>query len=76
MERLTYYKCELIALHPFHELNGRVTRLFIDLICIRKGYGIINYSLTTAEEYIQASIATVRYADNSPMRDIIIKGMK
>lgn len=28
-ERLAYYKCELITIHPFYELNGRITRLFL-----------------------------------------------
>jgi len=28
-KKLAYYKCELIALHPFYELNGRITRLFL-----------------------------------------------
>ena len=30
-DRLAYFQSELIALHPFYELNGRITRLFIDL---------------------------------------------
>jgi cell filamentation protein len=28
-DRLAYYQSELIALHPFYELNGRMTRLFL-----------------------------------------------
>ncbi len=35
-ERLAFYQSELIALHPFYELNGRITRLFFDLIAISK----------------------------------------
>jgi cell filamentation protein len=27
-KKLAYYKCELNALHPFYELNGRITRMF------------------------------------------------
>ena len=44
-ERLAHYQCELIALHPFYELNGRTTRLFFDLIAIYNGYDPIDYSL-------------------------------
>ncbi|TAJ80771.1 MAG: hypothetical protein EPO42_03625 [Gallionellaceae bacterium] len=37
-ERLAHFQSELIALHPFHELNGRITRLFFDLITVYNGY--------------------------------------
>lgn len=80
-ERLAHYQCELIALHPFYELNGRITRLFFDLIAIYNGYGPIDYSQTLAEAadganaYIQASIACVRAADNSMLRQIILDGL-
>lgn len=76
IEKLTYFKCEIIALHPFYELNGRTTRLFFDLLCAFNGYKFIDYSLTTSEEYIQASIETVCSADNSRMKSIITKGLK
>lgn len=33
-ERLAHYQSELIALHPFYELNGRITRMFFDLVAI------------------------------------------
>ena len=80
-ERLAHYQCELIALHPFYELNGRITRLFFDLIAIYNGFEPIDYSRTlsdTATEtntYIEASIACVRAADNSLLRQIILDGL-
>lgn len=80
-ERLAHYQCELIALHPFYELNGRITRLYFDLIAIYNGYGPIDYSQTLGEAedetnvYIQASIACVRAADNSVLRQIILDGL-
>ena len=49
-ERLAYYQCELIALHPFYELNGRITRLFFDLIAVYNGYEPIYYSQSLFEE--------------------------
>lgn len=78
-ERLAYYQGELIALHPFLELNGRTTRLFIDLIAVLNGYGPVDYgaSLDDGEPngYIRASIACVQRADNEPLRRIIIAGL-
>jgi cell filamentation protein len=80
-ERMAHYQCELIALHPFYELNGRITRLFFDLIAIYNGYGPVDYSQTLGEAvdetnaYIRASIACVRAADNSMLRQIILDGL-
>lgn len=80
-ERLAHYQCELIALHPFYELNGRITRLFFDLIAIYNGYGPVDYSQALGGDedetnaYIQASIACVRGADNGPLKQIILKGL-
>lgn len=59
---LAHYQSELIALHPFYELNGRITRLFFDLIAVYNGYEPIDYSAALAEgssglnAYIEASI--------------------
>lgn len=61
-ERLAHYQSELIALHPFYELNGRITRLFFDLIAVYNGYEPIDYSPALAEgpsglnTYVEASI--------------------
>ena len=80
-ERVAHYQCELIALHPFYELNGRITRLFFDLIALYNGYGPIDYSQTLGDAtdetnaYILASIACVRAADNSMLRQIILDGL-
>lgn len=79
-ERLAYYQCELIALHPFYELNGRITRLFFDLIVIANGYYPIDYSQavnqnTTPNAYIQASIACVQDADNCLLKQLIFNGL-
>lgn len=81
-ERLAYYQSEFIALHPFYELNGRITRLFFDLIAIFNGYAPIDYSRALAEgpsglnAYIEASILCVQRADNSKLRQIIRQGLE
>ena len=80
-ERLAFFQCELIALHPFYELNGRITRLFFDLIAIYNGYGPIDYSWALEQEtdlnnaYIQASKDCVQSADNSRLQHIILGGL-
>lgn len=78
-DRLAYYQGELIALHPFLELNGRITRLFTDLIAIANGYGPIDYSRSLGDgepnTYILASIACVQRADVEPLRQIILAGL-
>lgn len=74
-EKIAYYKCELIALHPFCELNGRITRLFFDMIAIYNGYKYIDYSTVTQEEYINASIECVQFADCSKFEIIVYNGL-
>lgn len=77
-----WYQGELIALHPFFELNGRITRLFFDLIAIYNGYGPIDYgrSLTADEgagnNYIRASILSVQHADHSLLTRLILQGLE
>lgn len=81
-ERLAHYQSELIALHPFYELNGRITRLFFDLIAVYNGYEPIDYSQALAEgpsglnAYIEASILCVQRADSSKLQQIIMQGLR
>jgi len=59
-ERITYYMGELIAIHPFWEFNGRIIRMFFDMIASYNGYEYINYTIyktgETINPFIQASI--------------------
>ena len=75
-QKLAYFKCELIALHPFSELNGRITRLFFDMIALYNGYKYINYATITPKEYIESAIECVAYADSETMELIIFNGLK
>lgn len=80
-ERLAYYQCELIALHPFYELNGRTSRLFFDLIAIFNGYDPIDYSVALEEEmgqlnaYLQASVECVQGANHRRLQKMILNGL-
>lgn len=75
-KKLAYYKCELNALHPFYELNGRVTRMFFDMIVSYNGYRFIDYSKVTPEHYIKCAIECVQFADESGFEKIILDGLK
>lgn len=75
-ERLAYYMCELIVLHPFNEGNGRSLRLFFDMIVTYNGYDYIDYADTLIDDaFIQASIDCME-ADCSKMETIILAGLK
>lgn len=76
IRQLAYFKCELIALHPFYELNGRITRLFFDLIVRYNNYSHIDYSGISPEAYINAAIDCVQLADCRAMEKIIADGLK
>lgn len=74
--RLAYYQGELIALHPFYELNGRVIRLYCDMLALFNGYRFIDYSHAIDNgAYIEASIECVQYADSSRLEEIISQGL-
>lgn len=75
-DKVAYYQGELIALHPFYELNGRTLRLFFDLLCIFNNYKPIDYTQSIQNgKYIEASIDCVQYADNTKMYDIVFNGL-
>jgi len=74
-KKIAYFKCELNALHPFYEHNGRVTRLFFDMIAIYNGYEPIDYSTVTTKEYIECAIECVQYANESGFENIILNGL-
>jgi len=74
--KLAYYQGELIALHPFYELNGRITRLYCDMLALSCGYKAIDYSDAIDNgAYIDASIACVQYADTTLLEEIIFNGL-
>jgi len=74
--RLAYYQCELIALHPFYELNGRITRLYIDMLALYNSYRPIDYSDAIDDgAYLNASIVCVQYADCGVLEEIMLNGL-
>jgi len=72
--------CELIALHPFFEINGRIIRLFFDMIAIYNGYNYIDYSnalelVGKENKFSKASIECM-LANDCEMYSIILDGLK
>lgn len=76
VKKMAYYKCELIALHPFPELNGRITRMFFDMMAYNNGYEFIDYSQYKNGKYIEASIKCVQYANEKEIEKIISNGLR
>ena len=79
-KKISFYMCELIALHPFFELNGRITRLFFDMIATYNGYEYLDYQDALKIEegdniFIKASIDCMMGNDNK-MYQIILNGLK
>jgi len=71
IKKLAYYKCELIAIHPFYELNGRIIRVFIDILSINNGYDIIDYSNINQQDYINCAIDCVMNGNQECFEKII-----
>ncbi len=79
-KKIAFYICELTALHPFYELNGRITRLFFDMIATYNGYDYIDYQDALKLEdnqnkFIQASIDCM-VGNDSKMYKIILNGLR
>ena len=79
-QKISFYMCELIALHPFFELNGRIIRLFFDMIATYNGYEYIDYyaALVIEKEdnkFIKASIDCMG-GNGEEMFQIILNGLK
>ncbi len=79
-QKIVHYMCELIALHPFAELNGRTIRLFFDMIAIYNGYEYIDYqdALKVKDDenlFILASIDCMTGSENL-MYKIVFNGLK
>lgn len=52
--RLAFYLSEINVIHPFREGNGRIQRLFVEILAERAGYEV-DFSNVTQQEMIEAS---------------------
>ncbi len=57
LERAAFYVCELNAVHPFREGNGRAIRFYLDVLSARTRGDIFDWTLTAEDEYLRACVA-------------------
>lgn len=57
IERGAYYVCEINAVHPFREGNGRAIRFYLDVLSARARGDLFDWTLTSEEQYLRACIA-------------------
>jgi cell filamentation protein len=68
--RAAYYMGELNAIHPFREGNGRTQREFIRQLALHNGFEL-DWSGTTRDQMMEASILSLRKGNGSLLADII-----
>jgi len=56
-ERAAFYVCEINAVHPFREGNGRAIRFYLDALSARTRGDLFDWTLTAEDEYLRACIA-------------------
>jgi|TARA_Y100000310_G_scaffold266048_1_gene277346 cell filamentation protein len=74
-QKLALIHSELNAIHPFRDGNGRIIRLFLDLLALHSGYEMIDYSKSSKQGYINACIDGM-VKDNKKMEIILYNGLK
>ena len=70
--RLAYYLGELNMIHPFREGNGRTQRIYIEQLCQNNGRFEIDFTESTKEEMVLASIRSANVS-NDLLEDLINK---
>lgn len=68
--RAAYYVCEINAVHPFREGNGRAIRFYLDVLSARARGDIFDWTLTSGDEYLLACIAGLNQ-DYGPMAALL-----
>ena len=73
VKKCAYYFCEINALHPFREGNGRSQREFIRELALNAGWSLDWYKVEP-EEMLEASITSFD-EDNSKMEKVLAKAI-
>ncbi|EKD43735.1 MAG: hypothetical protein ACD_72C00152G0004 [uncultured bacterium] len=73
--QLSKIVCEFNFVHPFREGNGRTIRLFIDLLLVKNGYKMFDYTGVSEKRYIAACIAGMK-KDYKKMTNIFKFGLE
>lgn len=72
LERAAYYVCEINAIHPFREGNGRAIRFYLDALSARARGDIFDWTLAGEEEYLRACVAGFA-EDYGPMLAVLTR---
>jgi Fic family protein len=69
---VAYAHLELVQIHPFHDGNGRTSRLLMNLVLVNKGFQIISFDKDDRFRYYQA-LETSYFGDpvNNEFADFI-----
>lgn len=70
IERAAYYICEINAVHPFREGNGRAIRFYADGLSAKSRGDIFDWTRSSADEYLQACVSGFEQ-NYSPMVSIL-----
>lgn len=70
LKRAAYYVCEINAVHPFREGNGRAIRFYLDVLSARARGDIFDWTLSSEDEYLRACVAGFA-GDYEPMLSIL-----
>lgn len=57
LERAAYYVCEMNAVHPFREGNGRTIRFYMDALAARACGELFDWMRATPDEYVRACVS-------------------
>jgi cell filamentation protein len=60
IERSAYYVCEINAVHPFREGNGRAIRFYTDVLSAKARGDLFDWTRARADEYLRACVAGFR----------------
>lgn len=71
-KKLAFIHNEFNVIHPFRDGNGRIIRLFLDLLVYTLGYNPINYG--DRKDYLAACVAGA-LQNNQPLQKIIAIGL-
>lgn len=74
-KKIALVHCELNAIHPFREGNGRTIRLFLDLMVCAIGYEPIDWHVAPHKEYLRACVKGMEQ-NYTPMQKIVFAGLK
>lgn len=56
IERAAYYICEINAVHPFREGNGRAIRFYVDVLSALARGDLFDWTQASGDEYLRACV--------------------